>query len=77
MANLSFSSTAARVQRGAAFSEYVIALVFLLGIFVVGGLALQVSARSGADRSIHTVQGMVPCDQDRGGRLDDGAGECL
>lgn len=64
-------------ERGAVLGEYVVAVAILLAIFVLGGIALQVAARAGAERSINTVREMVPCDETAGGRLSSNRGECL
>ena len=64
-------------QRGAAFIEYVVALGLLIGIFVIIGILMQLTAVKATKRSVETVKRDVPCIQAEDGEeifLDD---ECL
>lgn len=51
-------------QRGAALVEYALAVGFLIGVFIVGGIALREAAGSRSRASIGVssgVHGMAPC----------------
>jgi len=48
-------------QVGAALTEYLIALLILIGIFVIGGRVMQQGAESRSIEAAQTEERMVPC----------------
>jgi Flp pilus assembly pilin Flp len=58
-------------QKGAAFIEYVVAIAGMIGVFVIIGIVLELTAVKVAKRSVDTVRTDVPCKSGGDGILTD------